>query len=226
MSSEPRSPPPRPIRAHLSAAGALVLLVFFTCAGTPGLDRWSRSTLTTPEERQTVEAQTGPLAPAVFALAALNRELRLPLEEAFSPLERLFRIGQSWHVYAGGSLRVRHLEVWIDGGLRYRTRDARFDWRARQLEQRRVRPIMDTLATKPEAFNWKGLGRWIVREALSDHPDATEVIVLSTIGRFGRWRARPAHGRRATSPDWELTSVDPSELPDSHAPDGPLGGPP
>lgn len=213
---------PWPWRAHLGAMSALLMIAFMSCTGTPGLDAWKEKTFQSERSRQKLQRQAGALTPAVLLLADLNRALRLPISMRLKPVQRVFRIGQAWHVYGVGPQEVKALEIWVDGTLRHRSRHPDHDWLSPQLEHRRLRPMAQTLATKAEATNWRGLSRWIIAQVQADFPEATEVIILGTRGDFGVPGARPVHGRRAAAPDWALEVLPEEELPDSHGPDGPL----
>ena len=208
------SPPLRP-RHHLVAGLALLAHVVFFLTATPGVDAWGSKTLRSAEDRAEVARDWGPAAAEIAgAIADLNRKWRIPLVQRFNPIERLFRIKQSWHLYGSAPRQVRRLEIHVDDRLVFRSRDREHDWRAEQLENRRVRPTVKTLATKPDGYNWKGLGRFIVDGVRQDFPDARLVRITGTVTAGAGTRV--SHGREARAPDWALQPIAPAaagELP-------------
>lgn len=208
------TPPPATLREHLQAAAALLLGGAFLVAGMPGLSTWGSGALRTEAARAEVLAELGPVVGALAIGAAdFNRHVRAPVARRLIPAQRLFRVRQAWSLYGGGPPVVRHLEVWVDERLVYRTRDPQHAWEASRLGNRKVRPMVETAARKPVATNWKGLARYVLTRAREDFPAAQEVRILATRGAFGEEAAAVVHGRVARAPDWEVVEVGALGLP-------------
>jgi hypothetical protein len=124
------------------------MIAFLLCAGTPGMSSLSAGSFASADAQARLIAQHGWPARVPIAAAAVNRSVRLPVRRYLSHVERFFRIKQSWGLYGDGPKHVTRLEVWIDGVLAYRLADPAHAWRAQQLQQRRVRAMVDTLSTK------------------------------------------------------------------------------
>jgi hypothetical protein len=179
----------------------------------PGLDTNASKHVHEPAKRARLERRVGPvLATVALAIVQVDRTIRRPIARRLTPLERLFRIRQSWHLYTNGPKHVRRLELWADDTLLYRTRDPEHAWRAATLENRKIRPMAETVAQKDQAFNWKGYGRFVVRSVLEDRPDTEMVRIITTQARFGQPEVRHIHGRAAHAPQWALRELAKSEL--------------
>lgn len=193
---------------HLQAL--LVLLAFgaILVLGTPGLDHQDWRELDAPDERAALrEAAAGRpggpvLAALVLATADLNQHLRQPLYDLLAPVQRPFRIRQSWHLYRDGPTRVRRLEISVDGRLVHRSSDPAYAWRDAQLRNRHLRPILENVARRAESPNERGALRWIVAQARADWPAAERVEIVATIARYPGTEARPSHGWVARAPGW------------------------
>ena len=201
---------------HLKAL--LVLLAFSAVAilGTPGLDYQDWRDLDEPDERQAaraaLEGRSGgaALAVALLAVSDLNRQVRQPLYDLLAPVQRPFRIRQSWHLYRDGPNRVRRLEISVDGRLVHRSVDPAHPWRDAQLRNRHVRPVMQVLAERDDGPNWRGAVRWIVQEARADWPQARQVRIVATLARYPGTDPRPAHAYVARAPDWQPEREEPA----------------
>ncbi len=197
-------------RDHLAAAWTLLLFAAFFIAATPGFDNWNANSLKSPASREEAIKDLGPvIGRAAIATADINRAVRLPLARLLVPAQRVFRVRQSWALFGGGPGKVRELEVVVDGRVVYRTRDAEHAWRSEQLGNRRVRPMIDSLASKSDAFNWKGMGRYLVTHAREDFPGATEVVIRATRQPYGGTERSVAWQRVARAPAWELVEEAP-----------------
>lgn len=204
----PAMPPVRPGR-HLVALLVLVAHGLLLLAGTPGLAAWKAETFSSPKLRAKIASDFGePTLTAVTALGDLNSRLRIPAANQLRPIERFFRISQSWHLYGEGPRFVRRLEVRVDGQLVYRSRDPDHAWRASMLENRHMRPLVERVVNKANASNWRGLGRFLIDCVSADFPEAQRLDISSTQAHYGSDDATFRHGRQAAAPDWALIPVD------------------
>lgn len=200
MSDATTPPGLRDLKALLLGVVYLVLGVL----GTPGLDFLKPRDLVTPAQQAELHAELGsPWAELGILAAQINRGVRLPLESRLAPIQRPFRISQSWALYRDGPNRVRRLEVWVDGTLRHRSADPAYDWLAPQLRNRRVRPMVESTAMAQDAQNWQGLTRYIARCAARDFPGAQQVELRAMAGNFPGRKLTEHHRFVARAPAWE-----------------------
>ena len=204
-------------REHLHAVAALFVLVFLLCTGTPVFSAWGWDTLTTAREQERLIRQHGVLiGRAGIALTDLNRTIRLPITRRLNKIEQLFRIRQKWHLYTSGPKHAHRLEVWIDEALVYQTQSRDHAWLRLQVSHRKLRPMIDSLATKETAFNWKGMGRFLVHSAQADFPEAQSIAIVATKATFGDPDSTPTHGQEATAAGgWVLSQTPQDRLLDS-----------
>jgi hypothetical protein len=188
---------------HLTGLAVLLVMLWTGLVGTPVLDFVGGGSAD-DEGGGEASPQDGPL----FAvLHTLNRELRLPLVAKVGWPQKVFRIRQSWHLYRDGPSMVRRMEVRVDGELLYRSEDPDHRWQTARLDNRRVRPMVETTAMKAKARNAAGLTRYIRDLARADHPDAQAVEIVFTSGRFPGVNAKAHHGWVARAPDWKLEAT-------------------
>ena len=166
-------------------------------------------------KRKTVEQRAGPAAPIVFFLLRANFAVRVPIAKHFIPIQSLFRISQNWGLYGGGPPVVYRLQIEVDGEPVYQTNHPTLQWNIGPLSHRKVRPMPDTMVTKPEAYNWDGFSRWVLKEAREDFPDATDVaIVALTSDRTEDAELSIRHGRVARAPEWSWERFGKNGVPD------------
>lgn len=208
---------PSTYREHLHAVAALSVLMFLLCTGTPGFSAWDHSTLADERAQENIIRQQGPLiGQTAIALADLNRRFRLPIARRLNKIEQLFRIRQKWQLYTSGPKHAHRLEVWLDEALVYQTQSRDHAWLRPQLSHRKLRPMVDSLAAKETAFNWKGMGRFLLLNAREDFPEATTISIVATRARFGEPDSAPTHGQWATATGgWALSPIPEAHLPDS-----------
>lgn len=153
------------------------------------------------------EASAGFLKGATW----VNQRLRKPLARRLRPVERIFRIRQTWNLYSRGPKRSRSLEILVDDRLVYRSNDSEHAWLDDKLGHRRVRPINQTLVEKDAALNWKPMMRFLLRHAEADFPEMTSLQVQArwTNHRGDNRAPMRVHGRRMEAPDWSIEPLDP-----------------
>lgn len=203
--------PPRVPRPQLRAVLVLLVACTMVCLGLPGTDRLRVGSYHKPKLRRAVEQEAGPLAPLVMNLIWLNDTVRMPLRVRMRPVERLFRIKQSWGLYGGGPSIQRSLVIFIDDEQVFALQEQEDRWIGPLLTHRRMRALVETMVEKPEALNWNNVGPWIVRRAQEDFPEAREVRMEAV------WRSETAppaihHGRVARAPDWTLHPLGPDGI--------------
>jgi hypothetical protein len=183
------------LRDHLTGAVALAIAGFLVVMGCPGISALEPGMSRRPGFRQRVTRKAGPVAAEVaVGLARVNELVRVPISARLRRVERVFRIRQGWHLYSNGPRRVKRLG------------DPALDWNGVQFGHRRVRPMLETLASRDKAAIWEGCGAWIVDRARADFPEAGSVTIRAV---FRPWEADPAdthvvHGRVARAPGWVL----------------------
>lgn len=190
----------------LQHAKALLILLAFAVLlvlGTPGLDyqEWRRydDADELDEARDRFGALGGPL---VRGISIFNGRVRQPIYDRLEILQRPLRARQSWHLYRDGPNRVRRIEIRVDDQLIHRSADPDFAWRAPQLRNRHLRPVVQNVTTKPDSPNWRGLARWVVAQARRDFPDAERVDIVARVGRFPGTELADHHRYVAEAPDW------------------------
>jgi hypothetical protein len=185
---------------------ALVLLLVYAAIlvlATPGLDFLGAQELTSERQVNLLREQAPePVVKLLVGVAEFNRNYRLPLVEFLEPLQKPFRIAQTWSLYRDGPGKVRRLEVRIDGEPVYRSGDAELDWLAPQLESRRIRPVAETTTRLRQSRNWWGLTRLVVQSARRDFPQTEKVEIVALSGSFPGENLREKHRIVATAPDW------------------------
>ena len=189
----------------LAAGGALLM------AGFPGLDFVSPKELR--EGVEPARAVSAPLGALLGGVAWFDLEVRRPIATRLQPIERTFRIAQEFHLYRDGPRAVDRLEVVVDGRVVYRTRDADLAWRAAELGNRHLRPMVASAAQNPDAANQRGLARWILTQARRDFPDAQVVVIRSTRTEFGTEEPWVRFSRVARAPDWAVSPVRKEQAP-------------
>lgn len=190
---------------HLRAALVLLCGAWMVLLGTPGLDFLRSTDLQDPEERaQAFRDYPDPVVWLGIGAVAFNREVRLPVVKRIEGSQRFFRIAQTWNLYRNGPGKVRHMEVWIDGGLQYRSQSDEHAWRQGKLRSRRIRPIVESTCVGRRSRNWKGLTRWVVTMAQEDFPDASVVEIRCKQARFpGTEGENLSHRIEARAPKWK-----------------------
>ena len=175
---------------------AAVYLCLFILA-TPGID--SLGGLTVKDRAQALRAGTPEVMLDLYSAVVRARR---PALKRLTPLQRPLRIEQSWGLYGSGQTRVRKMEVWLDDVLVYRSGDHAYDWREPLFRNRRLRPMIDTVARKPDALNRDALMWLIADRAASEQPDLSQIEVRFTVGRFPGDRLRVAHAFSMKPPNW------------------------
>jgi len=171
---------------------------------TPGLDYMPRNALRTAKNRALLEERIGAVPARIgFGLVTFNRKLRLPLVELLGPLQKPFRIAQSWNLYRDGPKRMRKMEIQIDDQAVFRLGDPELDWLRGPLSNRKMRPVMESTARSTESRNWRGFARFVIDRAREDYPQAQSVALIFKVGDFPGEQLEETHRVVATAPGWE-----------------------
>lgn len=197
-------------KAHLQALALLAIYGGNFILATPGCDSMPVKLMKTQEERDRYKEDIPSIAVDVAWIALeANRQVRLPLSKKLTFLQRPLRISQSWALYGGGPDQALTMEVYVDDTLRYRTMDDELTWQEGRYRYRRVRPMLDTISTKPTATNRDGPVRLTIAAALAENPDVRSVEI-----RFSSLPMPPkdtspviAHRLIARAPDWETELI-------------------
>ena len=185
---------------------ALVLLLVYAAMlvlATPGLDFVGVQDLSTERQVDLLREQAPePVVQLLVGIAEFNRNYRRPLVEFLEPIQKPFRIAQTWNLYRDGPGKVRRLEIRVDGEAVYRSGDDDLDWLSPQLESRRIRPVAETTVRLRQSRNWWGLTRLVVQEARRDFPETEEVVLVALSGAFPGENLQEKHRIVAAAPDW------------------------
>lgn len=187
------------VRAVLVPLAAAILF----WVAMPGVSFVAPGHLSNTKSRAKFEKRWGEPWTTINATAGQLERVRDPIAKTIGAFQPVFRISQSWHLYRDGPSRTRRMEVWVDGALQYRSGDPEYAWRAPVFQNRRIRPMAESLVIRPGAKNRIGLGRAIVNYAQADFPGIERIEIRSTWAR----RNRPAtvhHTMTAAAPDWAL----------------------
>jgi hypothetical protein len=193
------------LREHLRAAAVLAVGASMLIAAPPGLEFGGIRGLDSEAKREAARAQYGEVLVALgVAFAALERGLRRPLAAPLLPLQRAFRIEQTWNFYPDGLGWVYRLEIDVDDALVFRMNDPEHAWLAPQLTCRRLRPLVQATAVSMNSRNSEGVARFVVRHAREDFPDASEVVIRSMRGAWPGDRLTEHHRLYAGAPEWTI----------------------
>jgi hypothetical protein len=185
-------------------AGAVGLVVAaMGILATPGLDFIPAKALGSERARDLVEERGGATGLRVAHwVNGFNQRARMPLVHLLEPIQKPFRIAQTWNLYRDGPRRVRRMEIQVDGDPVYRTGDPALQWLGPQLASRKIRPVLETTTRARRSRNWKGISRFIVERARQDHPQAKKVELLFLVGDFPGVRMEESHRIVAQEPLW------------------------
>jgi hypothetical protein len=187
---------------HVRALAAAFGVFAFVCTGAPGFDLI--------ENRTEPHPLTPPILRAPNQLAIeFERRVRDPIQELFIPIERFFRIAQSWHVYLDGPKHVARLEVWADGELLYRSLDEQHAWLEPILRNRRVRPMAKAVVTDEGGRNWREFSLFIVRRVRAEWPDTQKVVLDATWSPWPGDQPVVHHSYIVQAPDWAAVTRTP-----------------
>ncbi len=191
------------MRPELRAALVGCVAVAMGILATPGLDFIPSNALKSQRDRDRVEERVGAAGMRVAeGVYGFNRRIRMPLVRLLEPIQKPFRIAQTWNLYRDGPRRVRRMEIQVDGVPVYRTGDPVLQWLGPQLGSRKIRPVLETTTRSRRSRNWKGISRYIVEKAREDYPQAEEVALLFLVGDFPGTRMEESHRIVAQEPLW------------------------
>jgi hypothetical protein len=185
-------------------AGAVGLVaVAMGILATPGLDFIPSNALASERARDLVVERGGAAGLQMAQwIEGFNRRARMPLVHLLEPIQKPFRIAQTWNLYRDGPGRVRRMEIQVDGVPVFRTGDAALQWLGPQLASRKIRPVLETTTRSRRSRNWKGISRFVVERARADHPQAKKVELLFLVGDFPGVRMEESHRIVAQAPLW------------------------
>jgi len=186
------------------AIGILLAYLFLLVLGAPGLDFLPFGYLQSTRAQERMEKRHGPTAAQLAKAAADINRFRFKFEDTIGKVQPIFRVAQSWHLYRDGPADIHKLEIHVDGVPVYRTLDPKLDWMDPTMRNRRIRPVVESMVTKPKASNRWGLGRFIVERARADFPKIQQVDIISLSGKRPGDRLQQKHSLVAKAPDWQL----------------------
>ena len=190
---------------HARAAALLLAFVILGVLGTPGLDFLGEQNLQKPSKREQFLNRFGPLWGAVgLSIFDADQVIRQPLVRMFEPIQRPFRISQSWSLYRDGPSRVMRMEIQVDGRIVYRSVDDEYPWMQEIFRNRRVRPMVETTVMEVDAPNRLGLSRFIRQRAQQDFPGTKRVDILALWGPFPGTAMSEHHRLTMEAPEWKL----------------------
>jgi hypothetical protein len=189
---------------HLRAALVALVALTLLCAGAPGLD-FTPADIESPASRDREVAESAPwLQPLYRAALVFEVDVRRPIVRQFQPIEKLFRIAQSWHLYRNGPGRVARLEIWADDVLLHRSLDDEHAWLEPILRNRRVRPVAEAVVSANGGRSEIQFTQFIVGRILADRPDTRVVEVRATWSPWPGDKPKVHHAYVAEAPDWKV----------------------
>ena len=185
---------------------ALVLLVALTllCAGAPGFDYVPAYIRGQDSIDREVAPSPAWVRPVQRALLTFEVKVRRPLANQLRPIERVFRIAQSWHLYRNGPGRVARLEIWADDTLLHRSLDDDHDWLEPVLRSRRVRPVAEAVVSADGGRSELGFTRFVVDRIRAERPETHKVELRATWSPWPGTEPEVHHMFVAEAPDWKV----------------------
>jgi hypothetical protein len=195
---------------HVAAALVLVHLLAITLHALPspgsGLNRrdWAQPTVRGEFEAWQgrlaavgVELTVDELQDVVYDIARGYHHWHQGLTEPFEPYYRTCGTWQSWRMFVAPhrypsrlQIRIRQDRRWL---VVYEARSPTAAWRARQLDQDRMRSALFRYGWgRKYPRTWRGFVDWIARRAAEDFPRADKVQL-----RFASYRTRSPEEVRA-----------------------------
>jgi hypothetical protein len=189
---------------HLRALAVALVALALLCAGAPGFD-FLPATIRTPEsiERE-VRGSPAWVRPLHRAALQLEVGVREPLAKRLQPVERFFRIAQSWHLYRNGPGRVARLEIWADGVLLHRSLDDAHAWLEPVLRCRRLRPVAEAVVRADGGRSEDGFTRFVVARVLAERPETKRVELRAVWSPWPGDEPTFHHAFVAEAPDWTI----------------------
>ena len=185
---------------------ALVLLVALTllCAGAPWFD-YVPASIRSPETIDRAVA-TSPawVRPVQRAMLTFEVNVRRPLANQLRPIEKVFRIAQSWHLYRNGPSHVARLEIWADDTLLHRSLDDEHDWLEPILRCRRVRPVAEAVVSADGGRSEIGFTNFVVDRVRAERPGTQRVELRATWSTWPGTKPEVHHTFVAEAPDWKV----------------------
>ena len=185
---------------------ALVLLVALTllCAGAPWFD-YVPSSIRSPETiDRAVASSPAWFRPLHRALLTFEVNVRRPLANQLRPIEKVFRISQSWHLYRNGPGHVARLEIWADDTLLHRSLDDEHEWLEPILRCRRVRPVAEAVVSADGGRSELGFSRFVIDRIRAERPETQKVELRATWSTWPGTKPEVHHTFVAEAPDWKV----------------------
>jgi hypothetical protein len=185
---------------------ALVLLVasMLLCAGAPWFDYVPLSIRSSATIEHAVATSPSWLRPLHRAMLTFEVDVRRPLASQLKPIERVFRISQSWHLYRNGPSKVARLEIWADDTLLHRSLDDEHDWLEPILRCRRVRPVAEAVVSADGGRSEIGFTNFVVGRIRAERPETKKVELRATWSTWPGTKPEVHHTFLARAPDWKV----------------------
>lgn len=193
-------PPPLRLRDHLRGAFVLFHVAAVTLLAVPSPGEVTRKELRKPSLVETMEAgaqvlgalgqptSVEALSESVYQRAKSLQSARRTLLSPLRPYERIAGVEQGWTMFGIANLHPGRLEVYVRGAvggqtsappsadgwrLVYRSRDPELDWRAGQLDEERIRTLVNNFSWRRGHSGWGPWVDWLAGAAAADFPEAT-----------------------------------------------------
>jgi hypothetical protein len=189
---------------HVRAALVALVAAALLCAGPPGLDYIPGRVHDAASITESVASDPSILRPLDRALLTFEVFVRRPLASRLEPIERFFRIGQSWHLYRNGPGRVARLEIWADDVLLHRSLDDAHAWLEPILRSRRVRPVAEAVVSESGGKSVDGFMHFVVGRILDERPETHVVELRATWSRWPGDDPKLHHSFVAEAPAWKV----------------------
>ena len=178
---------------HLRGLLVLLHLIAVTAVAFPAPAGMTRADIDNPDVQAAIAAWRGvagavgvaveqePLSEWLWtqgkAMLAIRRTALAPMQ----PYYRWCGTRQSWSMFGYLNHTPARLEVHIDWGEGWQplhiARTREHDWRARQLEQERLRGLVNRFSWKHSRRRFRELADWLAARAHEDYPDALRLRV-------------------------------------------------
>ncbi len=178
---------------HLRAVVVVFHLIAITAVAFPAPVGMRRAVLDNPDVQAAIEAWRGVAGAAGVAVDAeafreqlwvAGSKMLAVRSSALTPLQPYYRYAgtsQGWAMFGYLNHTPARLEIHVDSGIGWEplfiARTTAHTWRARQLDQERVRGLVNAFSWRSSRQQMRALADWIAVQAVADFPAAKRIRV-------------------------------------------------